>query len=233
MALLACLLLQPAPASAQTGTESHWGVRVSFAPSWEIADSVKELLFDDNEEGTIKGSEFLVGFVRGSTFGGDWGVSFVRKPWEDGSGPTSTDVDCFNRAQTICRPTLESTLTEGVYLNAVEVHWFIRFANIKQRVQLGANVGGGIGAVEGNVVVTRHRFEPTGFNQQGPTGFREIHEVETLPAKDELLPVFPLFKIEALGSFIVTPALKIQAAVGANFPAYSGRIGLVYLFGAR
>jgi hypothetical protein len=57
--------------------------------------------------------------------------------------------------------------------------------------------------------------------------------VETLSAKDELLPIFPLGKIEALGSFIVMPALKVQVAVGMNFPATSGRIGLVYLIGAQ
>jgi hypothetical protein len=224
--------LRPGLAAAQSD-QSHWGVRASFAPSWEIADPVKDLLFEETDEGTIKGSEFLIGFVRGSTRGGDWGVSFVRKPWEDGSGTTSTDQDCFNQAQTICRPRVESTLTRGVYLDAVEVHWFIRIVNIKERVQVGVNVGGGIGSVKGDVVSTVDRFEPTGFNQQGPTGFRPVHEEEILPAKDELLPVFPLFKTEALGSVIVTPALKVQVAAGINFPAYSGRIGIVYLIGAR
>jgi hypothetical protein len=218
--------------NAVAQTESHWGVRVSIAPTWEITDSVRNLLFED-EEGTIKGSEFAIGFVRGSTLGGDWGVSYVRKPWEDGSGPTESGIDCFNQAQTICRPSSESTLTEGVYLDAFEVHWFLRIINIRERVQLGLNIGGGIGSVNGNVIRTTDRFEPTGFNQQGPTGFREIHEVETLPAKDELLPVFPLGKIEAIGSFIVMPALKVQAAVGMNFPAVSGRIGMVYLIGAQ
>jgi hypothetical protein len=231
---ISCLLLQPASAAAQTGHESHWGVRVSFAPSWEISDGLREKLFDENEEGTIKGTELAIGFVRGSTLGGDWGVSFVRKPWKDGSGTTSTDVDCFNQAQSLCRPRTESTLTKGAYLDAVEVHRFIRLVNIKRRVQLGLNVGGGIGAMRGEVVTTDDGFEPTGFNQQGPTGFIQIHEESTRPAKDELLKYFPLGKVEGVASLIVAPGLKVQVAAGMNFPSYSSaRVGLVYLIGAR
>jgi hypothetical protein len=230
--LVACFW--PTPASAQTDRETHWGIRVSFVPAWEITDSLKSVLFDANEQGTIKGSsEVAIGFVRGSTLGGDWGVSFVRKPWDDGSGSTSSDTDCFNQAQTICRPRTESTLTQGVYLNAFEIHWFIRLANIKRRVQVGLNVGGGIGSVKGDVIKTTDRFEPTGFNQQGPTGFQQLHEEEVLLAKDELLPIFPLLKVEAVGSVLVAPGLKVQVAGGVNFPAYSGRMGLVYLIGAK
>jgi hypothetical protein len=99
---LSLLLGLPASSSAQYGDESHWGVRVSFAPSWEMPESLREVLFDEDEQGTIKGSEFGIGFVRGSMRGGDWGVSYVRKPWDDGSGTTSTGVDCFDPAQTIC-----------------------------------------------------------------------------------------------------------------------------------
>jgi hypothetical protein len=120
-----------------------------------------------------------------------------------------------------------------VYLDAFEVHWFARLVNIGSRVQLGLNVAGGVGKVNGDVVKTTERFEPTGFNQQGPTGFVQIREEEILPAKDELLPVFPLIKFEAVGSLSVAPGLKVQVAGGVNFPAYSARIGLVYLIGAR
>lgn len=233
LAWLVCLIVWPVASFAQTGESSHWGVRVSFAPSWEISDSVRKVLFEEGEQGNISGSEFGIGFVRGSRLGGDWGVSYVRKPWDDGSGSTSTDQDCFNQAQTICRPRTESTLTRGVYLDAVEIHWFVRFVTIKERVQIGLNVAGGIGSVKGDAISTTDRFEATGFNQQGPTGFRQIHEEEVLAAKDELLPVFPLVKLEAVGSVTVAPGLKVQVAGGLNFPAYSARIGLVYLIGAR
>jgi hypothetical protein len=222
----------PPVARAQERT-SHWGVGVSVTPTWELHDRVKELLFDEEEEATIEGSEFTIGFVRGSTLGGDWGVSFVHKPWKDGSGTIETGQDCFNQAQTICRPSLTSTVTDDVVLNGVQVHWFIAFATIKERVQIGLNVAGGIGSISGNVIETRDFFIPTGFNQQGPTGFRQIHEVETFPAKDELLPYFPIGKVEAEGAVIVVPGLKIKVAGGLNFPAVSFRVGAVYLFGAQ
>ena len=92
----------------------------------------------------IDGSEFSVGFVRGSQFGGDLGVSYVRKPWKDGSTITEVSEDCFNQAQTLCRPRTEATETQNVVQSGVEVHWFVRFVNIKQRVQIGLNVAGGI-----------------------------------------------------------------------------------------
>ena len=115
-------------------------------------------------------------------------------------------------------------------LTSVEVHWFIRFVTIKQRAQIGLNVAGGIAQTKGDVVKTTDRFEPTAFNQNGPTAFRTVHEVETDAAKDELFPYFPLFKIEVVGSVIVAPRLKIQVAHGINFPAITPRVMAVVLF---
>jgi hypothetical protein len=52
-----------------------------------------------------------------------------------------------------------------------------------------------------------------------------------LQAADELLKYFPLIKLEIVGAVIVSNALKVKVAGGANFPAYSGRVELVYLIG--
>src|SRR5262249_49535105 len=133
---------------------SRWGVKVSFVKDWTMAPAITDLLAGDDEGSEISfdGDEFEIGFVRGSRLGGDWGVSFVKKPFKDGSGERNTDVDCFNQAQTICRPRTESTLTQNTVLTGVEIHWFIRFVNIKQRVQIGLNVGGGIAETKGDVV---------------------------------------------------------------------------------
>lgn len=228
------LLVTASPAFAQSRQPrppdpSHWGAQVSLVPSWTMAQSIKDLLADENSVINIDGSEFEIGFVRGSRLGGDWGVSFVRKPFEDGSGETTSDLDCFNQAQTICRPRIEVTATQDVILTGVEVHWFVRFVNIKDRVQIGMNVAGGIAQTSGQVVRTTDSFEPTGFNQNGPTGFRPVHTVETIDAKDELFPYFPQAKVEAVGSVIVAPKFKIQVAYGLNFPAICPRImGVVF-----
>jgi hypothetical protein len=227
-----CSFMMPSVARAQD-KKSLWGVRVAFTPGWEIADSVHKIFFEPEDNGVMKGSEFSIGFVRGSVLGGDWGVSFVRKPFDNASGTNRLDQDCFNQAQTICRPNHEVKTFDNVYLNAFEVHRFIAIAHITSRVQVGLNVGGGLGTMKGNIVTVTDRFEPTGFNQNGPTGFVLVHEEEVALAKDELLPFFPLFKLEAEGSVNVAPGLKLKIAGGMNFPAMSFRVGAVYLFGAK
>jgi len=102
LALLTSVLLTPSPASAQTKppkppNPSHWGVNVSFTPSWQMAPFIKKIL---DEDGTgqinIKGSELTIGFVRGSRNGGDWGVAFVRKPLKDGLAVSTSDVELWS-----------------------------------------------------------------------------------------------------------------------------------------
>ena len=234
-----CVLLSvlvgviPAPVLAQ-GEKSHWGVNASFTPEWTLMEQLRKLMFD--EQGTLSGREFTIGVVRGSTRGGDWGVSFVRKPFTDGSGSIEVDSECFPppAQPNQCATTRTASLTRGVYLNGVQVHKFFRFATIKDRVQIGMTVGGGIASVKGQVVETTEGVEARGFNPQtGRVTLAPFRTEETLTAKDEMLPLFPLAKLEAQGSVILTPALKVQIAGGLNFPSRSFRTGVVYLLGAR
>src|SRR5262245_39195147 len=60
---------------------SYWGASVSGTPAWDTAQQVKDLLGDEGDVIEWKGKEFTIGFVRGSTLGGDLGVSYVRKPF--------------------------------------------------------------------------------------------------------------------------------------------------------
>ena len=227
-----CSFAMPSVARAQDKS-SHWGVRVTLIPGWELHDSVRNLLLDENEEGTIKGTEFAIGFVRGRMDSGDWGVSFVRKPYDSASGFISNDQDCFNQAQTICRPNTELTRFDNVYLNAFEVHKFIAFAHITRRAQVGLNVAGGFGTLKGNIVTITDRFEPTGFNQNGPTGFVQRHEEEVKLANDELFLFRLLIKLEAEGAITVARGVKVKIAGGLNFPSVGFRVGVVYLIGAK
>ena len=79
----------PAPAHAQLSTTSHWGVGVSFTPTWKPLDNLKEVFVE--EEGSLKGTEFTIGIARGSMSGGDWTVSYVQKPIKD---TTFVESDC-------------------------------------------------------------------------------------------------------------------------------------------
>ena len=70
------------PGMSAAQTESHWGVSGSFTPMWKSIESLRD--FYISGEGELEGKELTIGFVRGSTAGGDWGVSFVHKPFKDG-----------------------------------------------------------------------------------------------------------------------------------------------------
>lgn len=98
--------------------------------------------------------------------------------------------------------------------------------------QFGITVGGGIGSMKGQIVKTTDGYRQTGFNPQTQLAIlTPTHEVETTRASDELAKYFPLIKVEVVGGLILTNALKVKVAYGMNFPAYSGRIALVYLLG--
>src|SRR5262245_45272321 len=205
--------------------DSHWGVSVSAAPSWQITQRVRDLLADEGDVINIEGSEFTIGAVRGSTLGGDISFNFVRKPWKDGLGVTSDSTDCFspgpNQSQ-ICLRDREQNFFERVKLNGFEVDWFYapRFGRIKNVVQIGANIGGGIAKFSGSVHKVEDRQEPVFV--PGPGGgtvrISNNHTEETNPVEDELLPVFPLLKVELMAAVIAAPAVKIKVAGGVNFP---------------
>jgi hypothetical protein len=227
--LFAALVIGVRPTEAQE--PSHWGVSVSVTPSWRLAGQLEELIEDDEASIDLEGSEVTVGVVRGSQLGGEWGVSFVHKPFENGSTIVVRDQECFGST---CLPTTEANVFQDVKLTGVEGHWFWRIVNIRERVQIGLNIAGGVATPDGEIIRTTDSYEATSFNPQtGAVAVTPRQRVEVLSASDELFPVFPLFKLEAAGSFIVAPGLKIRVAGGLNFPAYGARVGMVYLFGAR
>jgi hypothetical protein len=92
LAIGAVLFAFPQFASAQSDNErqARWGVGFSFTPTWEITDQLTNLFdLDEGESLSLTGTELTIGVVRGSTRGGDWGVSFVRKPIGfNAQGPT-------------------------------------------------------------------------------------------------------------------------------------------------
>jgi hypothetical protein len=229
--------------------QSHWGVSVSASPEWTITQRFRDLLGDEDETVNIEGSEFAIGLVRGSTLGGDVSFNYVRKPWKDGLGFASDSTECFNpdpNQPEICLRNLEQNLFESVMLNGFEVDWFYapRFGRIKNRVQIGLNVGGGIGKFKGTIHKVEDRQEPVFIPGPPPTRDNpnpgrgtvrivDVHEEERNPVEDELLSVFPMAKIELMGTFIAVPAVKIKVAGGFNFPGTGFRVLGVYLFGAR
>jgi hypothetical protein len=224
-------LANPISALAQTpdAQTKHWGVGFSFTPQWKANEFFQELFITEGEP-AVEGTEFSFGVVRGSRLGGDWGVSYVRKPIKDGHSMTFTDSgteEGFSWTET------RTTVFQKVYYEGFEVHMFVPVANIKDRVQIGFNVAGGIGFTKGDI---REVYEYTSISTF--PGFPPITQTdrydETLPAEEVILKYLPFGKAEAQVSFIVAGGFKVKASFGLNIPsAFAFRIGAVYLIGAK
>ncbi len=231
------LVLDANPANAQpasTSDSKHWSVYASYTPSWNLASFLQDALSEEGSTVVMEGTELTIGFGRASTRGGEWGISYVRKPFSESSGVTESDSQCnqFGAGQPqICTSTTTTNRFDGVFANGVEAHWFFPFVRIKDRVQVGLNVGVGISELKGNIIETE-----TGTEVDFPNGRATVVPVNrttTEPAADKLLPYLPLFKLEAQGAVIIAPMLKVKFAGGLNFPGTGFRVGVTYLIGAK
>jgi hypothetical protein len=201
---LAVLLACPRVLFAQS--TSGWGVQATFAPRWTIPSSVAPFFGD---ELVVEGDELRVGFVRGRTLSGDWGLSYVRKRITDGSYVTSDQTTRYAR----------NLIVHGVSLDK-----FVPFGTIKERVQLGLGFGIGAGWSRGEVL------EADAFSGQlytvEPSSFITPYGLE--------LPVMPLAHLEATGAYIVAGGLKLKVSAGVNYPGVVRfTVGGLYLFGGR
>jgi hypothetical protein len=199
-------------------------VTASFSPTAKAHDSYRELVYDFEGSGSVKSSEFTIGFVRGSTRGGDWGVSFVRKPLQDGSQVTESETDCFQPSS--CSTFTYTKTMRNVVLTGVEFHWAPTFVTIANRVQIGINIGGGIASASGDI-------EEVFVNEFTDPNIPDMTNTDLTPANEYLFKPQPLGKVEAQASFILAPAFKVRVAGGFNAPGYGVRFAAVYLIGAR
>jgi hypothetical protein len=219
-------------AEAQGTDQSRFGLQVSFVPSWKSHDSLAESLQWAPEGVRHEGSEFLIGFVKGTSRGGDWGVSYVRKPIKD-TATTESQTDSFCPSPTNCVTQVEEFTqeTSDVMVNGVEVHFFLPFVKFADRVQLGVNLGGGVGFSSGTVTTT-DTIRRTSTNP--PSTTTEVFTDEQEAAGDVIGKNVVLIKAEFQAAFVVAPGFKIRAAVGLNAPSVAAfRIGVSYLFGTR
>jgi hypothetical protein len=230
-ALIALTLLGVTPqrsygqgaAPAQATRVSHWGATGSLTPTWTANEQWRSLLLSEGNL-PMEGSEFTIGLVRGSTGGGDWGVSFVRKRFKDGPINDERDNFCSSNA---CFWATQRQLLRGTQLTGVEAHWFWAIGTIKSRVQIGLNLAGGVAKVKGLVAETSELRSST------PRGERVDRDAAVFPADELFLKTQPLAKIEAVGALIVAQDLKVKIEFGFNAPGPAVGVAAVYLFGAR
>jgi hypothetical protein len=220
------------PARAQTTTAEpppSWGVFVNFAPTWKANSTFQEIFLAEGEP-TVEGSDFTVGFVRGRNLGGHWGLGYTRKRIKNGT----TLVNQGSESGDNFTVTYSDTLVfRDVYYDSLEVVVFIPFTTIKNRFQVGLNVGGGAGFPKGTIestFVSVSTFTPP----TGPPQTQTQTDESSGPAKDYIMSIQPLFKLEVLGAYIVTPGLKVTFGGGLNAPSTAAfSVGAVYLIGGK
>jgi hypothetical protein len=230
--LLAFTVLVPVSVSAQD--TSHWGVAVRVSPTWKVPSNFKVLF--DAQTVDIKSQDFSIGIARGRARGGDWSVSYVRKNFKDGSTADNTETTCDDFVAGCFRNGSVRTLS-GVTLTGIEAVKFISFGTIKDRVQIGMNVGGGIGSLKGHQEIREFDVDVTCAGPRCTGRQREtVFGADVKDADNQLyaLPVYPLGKVELEVGVIVAPGLKVRVGGGLDFPGQNMfHVTGVYLIGAN
>jgi hypothetical protein len=235
--ILTCLVLLiavPASVLAQTPGQSDpslFGVTVSFALPSDFREDFK-LLLNDAEKVDIRSQDFEVGFVvRGRQLGGDWGVSYIQKNYEEGSSFNDLIEDC---SQGPCFKYGTEVFFRNTRFRGVSFYKFAPFVTIRNRAQIGITAGGGVAVVDG--IAEQHDYSTSPVFTP-PNNFTNVQTetVTNVEAKEVFFnDPMPIWKVELTGAIIVAPGLKVKVGGGLNFTNYMAMsLGAVYLFGAR
>jgi hypothetical protein len=197
IAALAVILALPAAAHAQID-DTSWGITAGVSPQWSMPGSMLAELFDATRL-DVKGPEFRVGVIRGTTLGGEWGVSLVHKRL---SKESTLELEGSDDLLTV--------VADDAELIGVEVHRFFPFARTG-RVQIGANLGGGIAQLRGFVTGTYVGATTTNFTVPFPEAFT---------VTDREIDWLPLGRAELAAAVLAGERLKIRVSGGFNMPGF-------------
>jgi hypothetical protein len=229
--LLAAVCLMCLPRGGFAQDASHWGIVGSVTPQWKVPSQL-EKLFDGTVD--LQGTDLTIGIARGRSRSGDWGASFIHKKFKDGSRVDSVKQDC--QALNGCFKKGEVYTTRGVAINGLEVHKFIPFVRVHDRVQIGMNLAGGVGKFTGTLDDHEFTEEFISFDQASNRPIVRQGETMTTKSAKELtkISVFPIFKLQASVAVIASPAFKLRFQGGIDLPGYEViSIAGVFFFGAR
>jgi hypothetical protein len=240
IAAVALIVTMPLKAVAQT-VPTSWGVIFGISPSWHVPDNSLKSFFDA-ESTTLEGSELRIGFVRGQTLTGDWGLSLIHKRFKKDSSlvtkPRALDDDDPTFSSDFSgRPAVFTFAPRNTTLLGAEVHRFVVFGTISERVQIGLNLAAGIGQLRGTADRATVFYTGTESRLGSPEA---IFDAQPVDAKILFAPWghqidwVPLGKIEFAVAGIILPGVKIRGSVGFNMPGIQ-RFSLeaIYLFGAE
>ena len=217
----------PATAAAQfiEFEQTVWGVAASMVyPGWETPESFNVLYLDADggagSEFQVAGSEFQIGVVRGTTFGGDSGWSFVRQAIDPGS---------FVRDNYVDGRVVNVTADPGTTLDGILYHRYKPFTTIRERVQIGMVISAGAGWYRGTATRTSTDVSGASEESQEPAIFLTRIPRE---AANSWIPL-PMFRFEGAVDGVLGSGFKARFSGGFGFP--NGRVfrfGLVYLVGS-
>ena len=195
---LACALLAPLPAAAQIDDPS-WGITAGISPQWSMPGEWVAGLFDARTI-DVKGPEFRLGIVRGTTLGGEWGVSLIHKRL---SKESTVAIEGSNDLLTV--------VADDAELLGLEVHRFYPFARAGDKVQIGLNLGGGIAQLRGFVTGTYVGATSTDFTLPFP---------DALVVTGRQIDWMPLGRVELAVATLVGERLKVRVSGGFNMPGF-------------
>jgi hypothetical protein len=194
----AALILASSPAAAQID-DTSWGVTAGFSPRWSIPGNVLAELFDASEL-DVKGPEFRLGVVRGTTLGGEWGISLIHKRLSKESRFEVEGTD-----------STVSVVTDDAEMLGVEVHRFFPFGIAGNRVQFGVNLGGGIAQLRGFV---------TGVYVSGTQADFTLPFSEAFEVTGRQIDYLPLGRAEIAAAVLAGERMKVRVSGGFNMPGF-------------
>ena len=207
--LTCCCVLLSSPAAAQID-DTSWGVTAGFSPRWSMPGTLLAELFDATTL-DVKGPEFRLGVIRGTTLGGEWGISLIHKRL---SKESTIEVEGSDSVVTV--------IADDAELLGVELHRFYPFARAGA-VQIGINLGGGIAQLRG--FVTGAYVAQTEANFTLPFS-------EAFAVTGRNIDYLPLGRAELAAAALVGERLKIRVSGGFNMPGFQVvSVSFSYLLG--
>ena len=212
VAIVVCCLIGlgvPSSVSAQID-DTSWGITAGASPRWSMPGTLLADLFDASDL-DVKGPEFRIGVIRGTTLGGEWGVSLIHKRLLKES---TLEIEGSDDVLTV--------VADDAELIGVEVHRFFPFGRAG-RVQLGVNIGGGIAQLRGFVTGAYTGPASANFTLPFPDAFAVAgREIDWLP----------LGRAELAAAVLVGDRLKVRVGGGFNMPGFHiVSVSLSYLLG--
>jgi hypothetical protein len=235
--LLGLLLLAPGSLFAQEKDPSRFGVTFSFAPLWTAEERLVTKLIPAIDEFDFSGNEFRFGvIIRGRKYGGEWGISYIRKNISSSSTVTvDKGGNCFGYPAECYENNDWYNIDSGT-MRGFEIHSFSPLVTIKRRVQIGTTVGGGLVKMGGKTQLRSLRYD-SHFDPATrdwvitPINTSSIEDISEYLKQLGAPAYLPAFRLEATVGVILPQGMKIRLGGGLNFPGYEKfNISLVYLF---